>query len=198
MKHLKISMEDISDGNSRKEIELEYYARVENLDEIINLSQGWEDQEQWGIPSKNKDTMLGSVRCRKTINKDGAVTYVQTIKTKEQTGRNEASLPVTNDIFQMFKTICPDGLVKRRYFIPVENEQGVKFKFEIDTSSNKLNGEVWVKIDLEIQDNLNQDIPKIPFKYIEMIEGNSQLEDERQKIANIYREVFRIYNPSLR
>ena len=196
MKHLtkkiQVSLEEIADGVSRKEKELEWYAKVDNLNEIISMSVGFEDQEQYGVPSIVNGKMLGSVRCRKTISKEGTTSYVQTIKVKTQTDRDEAGLPVTKDIFEMFKALSDQGLIKRRYFIPVKTTDNQSLVFEVDTFQNTQSDECWVKIDLEIQDNPDISIPNIPFSCLELIPGNTQLEDERAKIGYLYNNVFTV------
>jgi hypothetical protein len=153
-----ISQEEISDGKKHDEHELVYFAKINDFSILNNLR--YEDQEQWSC--KFLDNKDARSRVRKTTFSDGTIEYVSTLKVKttavvdsETISYNEElSIPTTEEHFNLLKLVAKEGMIKRRFFLPIKTKIGDterEFLFEIDVFiDDENNYKKWVKIDLEI------------------------------------------------
>jgi CYTH domain-containing protein len=184
-----VSVDPVPDG--KKFIEKEYvlYAKIENADILKSASNSIE-QEQWEvkIPKVFENASGGRIRIRKTV-KENNVSYIQTTKTKVDTGEMEVELLTTEDAFNQFKLLATSGMYKTRYFFPIEN---TNLKWEVDVFTLE-NGEQsrWVKIDLEVTDDTNI-IPELPagFSHVIKNQKSKQTDEEKKIIRDLYSRVF--------
>jgi CYTH domain-containing protein len=189
MKHLKrlLSLEDIADGKAIREKEVELYVYLEDLS-ALNKAASMDHQEQWAVKVEKTDkNAKGSIRVRKVVSGgDKSIQYVLTAKADIDTGdRMEVPTPVTEDMFNVFKTIATSGMVKDRYYFPIE---GTNLTWEVDVFfDEKGNYHNWLKIDLE---NCGGKAPPLPFVVSERIDGQTEDPAEREKIRELYSKYF--------
>lgn len=151
-----VSLESlVADGSTELEREYEIYGTVEDP-AVLLKAERTEYQEQWGLP-----THTGSIRVRETRQGDKTV-YTQTIKIKTAEGNEENEMEVSEETFNIFKRLVPNGLLKNRYFFPIPDS---KLVLEVDVFQD-LEGNVCpdVKIDLEVPAGVDISQVVIPFK----------------------------------
>ena len=98
-------------------------------------------------------------------------------------------LEATEDVFEMFKLMADQGMIKTRYNLPVE---GTNLVFEVDRFVLP-NGEFseWVKVDLEVKGKLTE-LPKLPEAFTDVIynQKDQQTEEEKELVWRLYETVF--------
>jgi CYTH domain-containing protein len=201
---LRIALEEASDGRAHRECEHTFYGRIEDFS-VLDQAASMEHHEQWEVrvPKTEANGGKGRFRVRKTIIDGKVPEYVLTCKTKiGDTGDElEVSVPTTEPMFEQFKLMSEQGMIKDRYHFPVE---GSDLVWEVDmfylpgaeVGSRKYFS--WCKIDLEV-DNRNTPIPGLPFEFAEIImaeEGNRTADEEAQ-VRRLYDTEFNTRNVHL-
>ncbi len=183
-------------GVAFNEKEYVFYARMTD-DTILDKAQSFTIQEQWEIkiPKSNENAKSGRIRIRR-IDDKGTVSFVLTTKIKLDIGEQEVELTASEDAFKQFKLLASSGMHKKRYIFPIENTD---LKWEIDVfflSDMKMSD--YVKIDLEVKDNLNK-IPPLPPGFTDIIynQKSKLTEAEKKKIQGLYDAIFRKKNEYL-
>lgn len=164
----------------QREDEVVMYCEVKDL-EGLSKAKSKESHEQWEIK-----TTAGRVRIRKTV-KDGLEpTFDLTFKTKSQTnsvtGNIEKTFPIDVAMFDAFKAVSDQGMIKDRYLFEVQSVQVTTSEGLKDISVENMHYEVdmfvkpgvhteeegryqpWCKIDLEVNpllDAINTGHPDI-------------------------------------
>ena len=193
--------EENSAGVTTPEIEYVYYAKL--TDEKILENLEYEDQEQWEIkiPVIDGAINMGRLRSRRTT-KGSDVVYTQTLKVTDKSKQNtegpkddlETTIIGTKDLFNQFKLIAPNGMVKRRYFMPIP---GTSLTWQIDRFYD-VNGGFFedVKIDLEVE-HVMRTIFELPegFSNVIMNQANARTPEEVARIQKLYDDVFLTKNP---
>ena len=189
---LAMEAEDTS-GKAGVEIERELYVRVSDLTQL-ERAVSKERQEQWGIkvPKTKRNAAPGQLRVRRS-EKDGKVEFIMTIKAVKGVGeRRDVSMKVTEDVFDLFRTVSENGMIKDRFTFPV---LGTDLVYEVDMFVMPDGSYApWAKIDLE---NPPAKLPPLPIMVEEMIDGKTSDPNEREKISQIYGEFFLTPNPSV-
>lgn len=198
----KYSLEGVADGESRIERELVYHGILEDVS-ILDQAAKKEDQEQWEIkinktePSVTPANLTGGrLRVRKI---NGGEKYVFCSKTKDGDYQAEVELESTEDQFNQFAAMATGGMIKTRYYFPIEGTEGSfpegefdgKLVWEIDVfKSHPSDTETkeWVKIDLELPENWNKEIPKFPFATKQLITSQypNRPEEEEVIVSRLY------------
>lgn len=146
------------------EHEVAIYGKIGDFDGL-QTADSKESHEQWEIKVPK-----GRVRVRKTA-KDGlAPTFSLTFKTKTVSmginGNEEKTFDISEEMFQSFKALSDQGMIKDRYLFPVNmvqvsNASGVQdihipdMNYEVDVfysldhDGNK-SYKPWAKVDLEL------------------------------------------------
>lgn len=192
-----LSLEEVSDGKLFKEIEHTLYVRLSDLSQL-DRAKSMEHQEQWEIriPKTDVNGGKGSIRIRKTTVAEQAPEYVLTTKTivGEEGDKDEVPVPTTEAMFNQFKILSPHGMIKDRYFFPVEDSELV---WEVDmflmpgTKPGEKQYHPWAKIDLEVKDR-SKALPAFPLEVAEMIgaDGEAHTDAEREQVAKLYQTDF--------
>lgn len=181
---LGVSMEAT---DSQIEREYEIYGEVSDREVLKSLSERIEYQEQWGLPTEH-----GNLRIRKTQIGDD-ITYTLTIKDKREGETIETETDVTEAAFMAMKAIVPEGLVKTRYVIPVEDSE---LKLEVDVFSGDRGTSSIVKIDLEVAEDQSVDQVKIPFKLenVRVIKPGRKSEEDLEFVRELFDKEYTIRN----
>lgn len=177
-----VALEEQTDGVAKKELERVLYVRISDFDQFSKLPRIF--QEQWTVVSKDESgKKLGTVRVRQVI-ENSNTSYVLTAKCMLGQGQNtEVSTSTSKDLFNVFKTIAENGMIKDRYEFPVGNR-----KFELDLFIDEAEEySVWGKVDYEVED-MNEPIPDLPFKVDEVIMDNDP--DKKDFITELYSKYF--------
>lgn len=201
MKHLMsytaVALEEQATGVTERELERVFYADV--TPEFFKLAFQVEDQEQWQLriekPATDKSPALrGRFRVRKTMTPDG-VTYTQAFKIDNPGSmvgaQDAAETPqiISEDTFEAAKSLCCEGMIKRRHFIKA-GPGTPDAVLEVDAFFLP-GGEManWVKIDYERKPDAPE-MPDFPEGIIELIDGTSQLPADREHIQKLYQELM--------
>lgn len=203
------SLESIVDGNAHIEKELVYYAILKDKS-ILDKAAKKELQEQWeikipkieeGVPVE-RNICGGTLRVRK-INEGER--YIFCSKTKCSEGTTEVELESTKDQFEQFVKMAVSGMLKTRYYFPIQGTEGSfpegEFDgcmvWEIDVFKDRVSGNdvEWVKIDLEFPENLGREkAPDFPFETEKLITDqypNRTPEDEAI-VSRLYEQDYKI------
>lgn len=203
-----IAMEsDVENGKLFRERERVIYARLSDLNQL-NDAISADSQEQWQIkiPKTENNSAKGSIRVRRVLPlvKDGEqfkaqllpktmgtpdpFQYVLTVKAERQADdRLEVPIPATSAMFNLFKSLAENGMIKHRYHFPID-DTGLVFEVDVFMKEDGTYHE-WVKIDLELKD-ISVDIPLLPFKVEEVIYDNTQDDKEKKRIRELYETIF--------
>lgn len=198
--HVNLSTEERADGKIETENEVVIYAKLNNMTILDSLTR--EDQEQYSFSfnTSNTNGQLRTVcRVRKTV-KDNIVTYVRTTKVfSEESSPTQISkeLPIeTNEEeFNLYKTLCENGMIKSRFFLPFTTTQG-ELTYEFDLYPNPSGGfHEWVKIDVEIPEGMVPDnesiINNLPSELSDIIvKSSNNTDEEKAKIKELYENYF--------
>lgn len=202
-------------GNTKREDELVLYAKITDF-EGLKAATGKESQEQWEVKSE-----YGRIRVRKTSKEGIDPTFDLTFKTKSSNAGIEGNLETTYDIdeamFESFKQISENGMVKDRFFyevakVTVKNASGMQdiqvtdMFYETDVFFNEDGSyNENVKIDLEVNkllDKINEThkdigefnlivkVMHLPFKPKDVILSKNASESDKKIIQNLYDTVF--------
>ena len=155
-----VATEDLAKFTS-EETEVVIYAKITNP-EGLSQANKIEQHEQAQVKTKK-----GSIRVRKITEQGKDPVFELTAKEKKNDSNVQSSIEITKriteDIYNMFMTVCENFMSKTRYTFKVENLR-VKVKdLEASISAKDMNWEVdvftnpkgqvsqWCKIDLEVQ-----------------------------------------------
>lgn len=195
--------DEVSLESSNVEYEVEIYLDGFDLAEIQAKATSRESQDQWGIyvPKTDKNATSGNIRVRKTSYPDDTVTYVMATKTElGEDGKDEFQLPTLVKQFEQFELLADQGLVKVRYTVPHELDNGIKFNWEVDVFYNK-HGELvpWAKIDAEIEKGTAIAPTDIPFAHTELLWVTPEAKANnvggiKEKVGALYAKYFRTEN----
>jgi hypothetical protein len=181
-----IALEDIADGKTRVEKEREFYVRISDVDQLKKAAKA-EKQEQWTIRLEKTDKSAGAGQFRvRRVQIGEDVKYYFTTKVIKGSGlRDENTIEVSEQMFEMFKVMAETGMIKDRYSFPVE---GSDLVYEVDMF-RKPDGTYheWAKIDLE---NPPEQPPPLPVHVDEFIDGKTQDPDSRKRISQLYEDMF--------
>lgn len=174
------------DGQTKTEMEYVFFGKIVDMSEL-DKSDGSEAHEQWELRRFQKDDQryYGSIRVRKTSSTigRGKADYELTIKTIDSEsnviGKQETEIDVTPDMFDQFRCLAANGMIKTRYFFPFQHEDQ-DLIWEVDVFKGR-NGETsqWCKIDLEVQKPLST-IPPFPIQLTETIDTQPTERTEAQ------------------
>lgn len=178
--------EENADGKTRVEKEREFYVRISDIEQLKKAAKA-EKQEQWTIRLEKTDKSAGTGQFRvRKVDINGEVKYYFTTKVVKGSGlRDENTIEVSEQMFEMFKVMAETGMIKDRYSFPVE---GSDLVYEVDMF-RKPDGTYheWAKIDLE---NPPEQPPPLPVHVDEFIDGKTQDEDSRKRISQLYEDMF--------
>lgn len=194
----RAAMEEVADGKAVKEIEFVFYARITNFDELLKAAAK-EHQEQWEIkvPKTDGNATKGSMRIRKTVKENSSPEFVFTTKVPVP-GTNdkiETPVPTTESQFKSFMYMSDSGMIKDRYFYPVE---GSELVWEVDVFLKPEGGYYeWCKIDLEVKNREGFVMPPLPFELADVITNQTgeRTPEEEARVRSLYESDFRTKNP---
>lgn len=180
---LSIGLEDIANGTKSREKEYAWYGKLVNP-EKLEKAVSKEVQKQSTLKGKG-----GTIRVRETTSL-GQVRYVLTAKHYQGFGdATEVSLPVTVDMYEVFKGLSGESMDKIRYTFPIE---GSDLKWEVDVFiDSEGKAQEWVKIDLEVPEETTE-FPPLPVELTEVIFGGNReyTPEEKAKLDKLFKEVF--------
>lgn len=192
---MRAALEEISDGQAHREIEHTFFARLENK-ALLDEAKSMEHQEQWEIviEKTDKNACKGKFRVRKTVVEGQDPEYVLTTKTAGKEGNIEVGVPITQPMFEQFKMMSEQGMMKDRYFFPVE---GSDLIWEVDmflrkgSQPGEKQYEDWCKIDLEVP-SLDMALPPLPQGFSEVITNpyGRRSEAEEMKVVSLFHNEF--------
>lgn len=185
-------------GQTVKEREYEIYGRVDDLAAMKASASRHEYQEQWGMPADfGKDAgIFGSIRVRMTREGDeGTVKYEQTIKEKQPDGSDENEIEIGEPTFRIFSRLVPNGLLKTRYFFPLE---GTEHELQVDVF-HQPDGKQCnvVKIDLEVPEGVTVGEIAIPFKIdvTRVIKPGKKTAEDSDYVRDLFANHYEFKNP---
>lgn len=156
------SNEDVL-NKTMKEVEITIYAKVKNLDHILNMGNESMRLEQWEIPV---DSETGRLRIRSIDNSR----FLLTSKTYSSgtIGALEHTTLINKEQFENIRKMCDDGYFKTRVIIPMRSSD-LRWEVDLHYTNGGAKFSDWVKIDLEKVSTLS-DVPEdIPFECTEII-----------------------------
>lgn len=195
MVFMGVSLEDANaetalTGQSKKEIEYEIYGKVVNLNDLKKAART-ERQDQWGLPvyKTDKNYSAGTVRVRQI---DGGKVE---LTTKVKRDSDEAEIETSQDMFDHFRKLADQGLIKVRHFFPVDDE----FTYEVDAFFNTAGQfSEWVKIDLELPPGVEtiDTLPDLPFEMtdIRVIAPGPKKPEDLAFVRELFDKYFNVAN----
>lgn len=189
---------------AKVEYEIEVYLEGFDLEEVKSKASSYEVQEQWGIyvPKTEQNASGGSMRVRRTDTEGNESVFVHTTKLERKgAGKPEHEVVAHPDLFEMYKLMADQGLIKTRYNVPAELTNGTKYVLEVDVFYNKV-GELvpWCKIDAEFPEDAEVKLTKedIPFSHTDLIICTPEQKGAdtalAKKIGSLYEKYFRTPN----
>ena len=186
------AIEEAKDTSEQEEIEYEIYGRYVNLNDIVSKSNGLEFQEQNNIQQEN-----GSLRVR-YVKQEDEEAFIMTSKRYDgpetDLGVPEVNIPVNEGMFQHFKAMAKNGMIKNRYFVPIGHQklnsgEKVDIQWEVDVFlDGKGEPTGWVKIDLPVLEELKE-LPELPFeledKFILPLKFSDRSPEDKAKVRKI-------------
>jgi CYTH domain-containing protein len=182
-RRLGIALEDNENGEASREKEYVWYGRLTNPEELKKAA-GQETQKQSSVKGKG-----GTIRVRETVSM-GQRRF--TLTGKAYSGRGDAkevSMPASEDMYEVFKSLAGESMDKIRYTFPIE---GTELKWEVDVFIDAQgNPKEWVKIDLEVPEETNT-WPPLPVTLSDMIFGGNKeyTPEQKAKLDQLYATVF--------
>ena len=198
---LTFTKEEHSDGVKHREVEREIIVRLVDITELDKAEKS-EFHEQWEVKSPQTEGNVTSIRSRirKTMkNVSDTPVYVHTTKTKSsaQNWNDEVSIPTTEPHFNQYQAAAEAGMIKERFFFPVETEgDDLPLVWELDMYP--INPDVpferkykqWARLEIEnVQEGMP--LPDLPIAVDEVIIiSDDNTEEEKEKIAFIFKNEF--------
>ena len=190
---LELCLEEEATGVTSVETEKVFYASIDS-GYVLSKAAEKEHQEQYQIviPKGDLNIQGGRIRVRATTKDGGETEYVLTIKTKAEDGENETSQLVSKDIFEQVRLLASNGMIKTRYFFPIEGreERWEVDVFKIQEGYHKDKQANWCKIDYEFIDKTNREIPPFPDGFSDIIAGDTVDPEEKEFIRSLYEDIF--------
>lgn len=189
------------DAKMQKEIEIGFWVRINDWDEVKELIGKAEKQEQISVYIDKSDLnyVAGAIRIRRTEDKDGNLTYLMTIKQKFRgevdsgsSLNTEVEFEVSEDAYLSMAGFCSGVVKKHRYSIPID---GTDLYWALDCAEDGEGGyKPWVRVELEVPE-LNAPLPNLPFATEEEIVpeqfgGNYNSEQFRELNDKLFNELF--------
>lgn len=172
-----------------EEIEYIFFLKVKDLNEIRQKAKSWETQEQWSILFP-KFGMESIVRVRRTV-KDSVEKFVLTSKIAIDSvkGKWELEEEVERSHFDVIKERAESGMIKERYFFPIEGTDLV-WEFDVFKDSNGKDIE-WVKVDLEVPAPLDR-IPPFPVAFTDSVlkQPKQRSDEEASFVSRLFKEHY--------
>ena len=165
---LNISTEDDKDGLTVVEKEHIIWMRLGRWDNKGFTHCEKQEQVSLNVEKEEGNFVAGSIRIRKTTDRDDNTSYELTIKQRHQgtEGKTETTLPATEDAYVQLCGLAVEKVSKHRYFYPIEGSDKV---WEVDWAPNGKGGyHQWVRVEIEV-DDLNAPIPVLPMPADEII-----------------------------
>lgn len=187
-----------ADGSTVVEREYEIYGRVDDLSVLKEKAARTEYQEQWGMPCNagSEAGISGNIRVRMTREgDDGEQKYTMTIKVKGKDSNQENEMEITEDTFNIFSSLVPNGLIKTRYIFPVRDTE---FELEVDVFQDADGNECnIVKIDLEVPEGTDVNAITMPFKLEEprLIKPGQKSQEDLDYVRKLFSEQYEVKNP---
>jgi hypothetical protein len=184
---------NVINGRSQRELEYTFLGLIKDFNELDRASRS-EDYEQWTMTtndSMNKGEVSGTVRVRSVNSSKFSMTVKHRQRSKTMANESmETEVPITRDMFDSFKRLAPMGLVKTRYFFPIE---GTDLEWELDVFTMPDGDSYeWCMLDLEVKGELDE-IPDPPIELIEFI--NTKKKSAKDFVDGIMSKVqFRNYD----
>ena len=160
-------LEEFQNGKPVQEIEYTIYAELPDLSGL-NGAYKKEEQEQWKTPFAIENDVRARIRC---VN-GREWQYTTKSISDEWAGSKEITTIVSKEFFEEHKKIACDGYKKTRYFFRTDTE-GLEWEVDVFMTTNGGKPSLWVKMDLEV-DDVDQKIPKMPFKVLSLIVGDRE------------------------
>jgi hypothetical protein len=199
------ALEEIADGQARSEVEHTLYARVTDFN-FLNNAAGMEHQEQWEIKLPKTPGNAGSLRMRvrKVVKPGQNAEFFLTLKTVDprNQGNLESTLPCTDAMFTQFKIGSEKGMIKDRYFFPVNDGSGKVYEVDMFFKDGAQPGSKdyydWCKIDLEVQ-SLDEPLPPLPQGFTDIISApfGKRSEADEARVTSLYHNEFTAKNQYL-
>lgn len=184
LESLAVALESTPEGKLEREIELVFYAKVDNLDWTQQAAET-ELQEQWEVrlPARHDPNGSGVVRTRAVNNSEYSIGMKYRTKGKE--GSLEVEHPITKEMFDVYKLFATSGFIKRRHKFPVPDSDLV---WEVDLYYDR-DGKPfdWVKIDLEVP-NMSVERPPYPIPFVQIVENQyeQRTKEEHALIDSVF------------
>ena len=173
--NLHTESDKVEDGAVSPEIEFVIYGRL--LDADLLTADVVEEIEQYTVFSTQMSgKALGQIRTRRT----NGVLYELTTKVyvEGQAGADEYEESCSEELFDQFKRIANNGIIKTRYKynIPFSHIPGLCY--ELDVMQSKTGRAAYAKVDIEIpkefktlqaQKDLFRLLPALPFRMTEKV-----------------------------
>lgn len=172
-------------GDKIEELEYIFFLKVRDFEQLSTAKE-MEHQEQWSILFV-KHGIETSVRVRRTV-KNGVETFILATKINVEgvKGKWELEQKVEREHFDKIKSMAESGMVKDRYFFPIE---GSDLVWEIDVFKDHEGNQIpWVKVDLEVPAALDR-IPAFPVQFTDSVVKQPKQRDEKE--ANFVSRLFR-------
>lgn len=182
---------EASGGGEKSLVELEYifFLKVKDFNEIRQKAQSWESQEQWSIlfPKFGMETV---VRVRRTV-KEGVEKFILANKVMIDSvkGKWELEQEVGREEFEKIKSLAENGMIKDRYFFPIE---GTDLVWEFDVFKDANGKEIpWVKVDLEVPAPLDR-IPEFPIAFTDSVlkQPKQRTDEEASFVSRLFKEHY--------
>lgn len=175
----------LEETEALEEIEYMFFLKLEDFSQL-SKAKNKESQEQWSILFQ-RDKVENVIRVRKTV-KEGNETFVLASKVNfaNLDGKWELEREVERSHFEQVKEMAGDGLIKERYFFPVD---GTDLTWEVDVFYDGGGNPVeWVKLDLEVPKRLAT-LPDYPLEYADVFD--KQFEERNEKEHKFVSDLFK-------
>lgn len=173
-----------------EEIEYLFFLKIDDFDQL-KQAKGKESQEQWSILFQ-KEKVENVIRVRRSV-KEGEETFTLTSKVNfaELDGKWELEREVERAHFDQVKGMAQDGLIKERYFFPVD---GTDLTWEVDVFYDAQGNPVeWVKLDLEVPARLGK-LPDYPIKHTEVFDAQfeERTPEQHQFVTDLFNKHYSV------
>jgi len=184
---LGVSNESANDDKV-EEIEYLFFLKLDDFDQLQN-AKSMERQEQWSILFR-QEKVENVIRTRR-VQSDGEEKFILTSKVNfaNLDGKWELEKEVERAHFEQVKELAGDGLIKERYFFPVD---GTDLTWEVDVFYDAQGKPVeWVKLDLEVPKRLAK-LPEFPLAHVEVFDKQfeQRTPEEHQFVTDLFQNHY--------
>jgi len=202
-----VSMEDVETAEPKQEIEYIFFFKLSDPGQLLSAPMiVKQEQFELQLPQLVGNDCKAFQRVRKETRKgEQSSTFTSTIKVARSgvLGRQELTREVDEEFFELYKSLCPSGMVKTRVSVPIDGTEGQgpgnvfgddRLVWEIDVFGDPTGSEhavePWVKVDLEVKAALPT-MPQFPFSYEKSIinQYNDRTPDEAEFIKQLFDQV---------